>query len=137
MKSGHVFESGAETDPCLIRYVDNYNMVYGHFKSTDENRHDYHTFEVDKKYKEIEGTEKQIPDLTDFNKVSCTINYLQDYTGNRDLDNDFHKGFTIGKGKQLYWMFIWCGTGNVTVYPVNNKSGRWIPGDTKITIHFK
>lgn len=55
-----------------------------------------------------------------------------------DLDCDIHKGFTIGKGKRMYWMMIWHGSGHVTVF--NNDDGpvrgRWIQGDTEITIHF-
>jgi hypothetical protein len=57
---------------------------------------------------------------------------------NCDLDSDIHKGFTIGKGKKLYWYLIWHPSGNVTVYPADGKMyGRWISGDTEITVHFK
>lgn len=141
MKSGYIQKNGREDDPWLVRYVDNYDGVIGHFKSTKDNPNDFHTFEVDRqndRFKEIEGTEKQIPNIPSDFKVTCKICHLQDYTGNKDLDPDFHKGFTIGKGKQLYFMFIWHGTGNVTVYPAQGGlSGRWIPGDTLITIHYK
>jgi len=69
--------------------------------------------------------------------IECTINYLQDHTNNRDLDSDYHKGFTIGKGRNLYWEMIWHGSGNVTVYSTTTGCKRYIAGDSKITIHFK
>lgn len=56
---------------------------------------------------------------------------------NADLDEDFHDGFTIGKGKTLYWMLIWHKSGHCTVYSRENASPRWINGDTIITVHFK
>jgi len=60
---------------------------------------------------------------------------------NADLDSDIHKGFTIGNGRQLYWMMIWHSSGNVTVYSINEDYSqpkrRWISGDTEITVHFK
>lgn len=56
---------------------------------------------------------------------------------NRDLDSNFHKGFTVGKGKTFYWLMIWHSSGNVTVYPRDDgKRGRWISGDTIVTVHF-
>lgn len=74
-------------------------------------------------------------------KTTGKICFIGDLTlTNRDLDSEIHKGFTIGKGKRLYWMMIWHKSGNVTVYPIDMKlhaSGRWLPGDTEITVHFK
>lgn len=72
-------------------------------------------------------------------KASCKISHIVDNTGtNADLDSDIHDGFTIGKGKTMYWMMIWHQSGHVTVF---NRDGegkrRWISGDTEITIHFK
>lgn len=42
----------------------------------------------------------------------------------------------------MYWMMIWHGSGNVTVFRNDDEAGhalirRWLPGDTEITIHFK
>lgn len=70
---------------------------------------------------------------------------MGDYTGfdyPSDLDSRYHKGFTIGKGWQMYWMMIWHGnSGHVTVFSNAEGNGqpsrRWIKGDTEITIHFK
>lgn len=60
---------------------------------------------------------------------------------NADLDDDIHEGFTIGKGKTIYWYMIWHSSGNVTVYNKHSDSiylkRRWISGDTEITVHFK
>jgi hypothetical protein len=71
--------------------------------------------------------------------VSCKICYITDNTGTGDLDSYIHKGFTIGNGKQLYWMMTWHGSGHVTVYSNDDKPlrRRWINGDTIITIHWK
>lgn len=71
--------------------------------------------------------------------IKCKICFYQRYTDNRDLDSAIHKGFTIGRGKVVYFMMIWhANSGNVTVYPVNDNSfPRYISGDTEITIHFK
>jgi hypothetical protein len=72
--------------------------------------------------------------------TTCEVCFLTENTGtyySSDLDNNFHKGFTIGSGKQLYWELIWHNSGHVTVYPLSGKSGRYIKGDTVITIHFK
>lgn len=83
-------------------------------------------------------------------KVTCKICHLGDNTGFQydenlvlphDLDERYHKGFTIGKGWQMYWMMIWHGkSGHVTVFSSGGEGQpkrRWIPGDTEITIHFK
>lgn len=61
---------------------------------------------------------------------------------NRDLEEEIHKGFTIGKGKKLYWMMIFHSTGyGVSVYSIEGKNAqpkrRWIHCDTEITVHFK
>lgn len=141
VKSGYIKEDLSEIDSFVEHYLDNYEMVKGYFRShRNMNRHDYHTIEVERTkqgLKEIEGTEKQIPDCSGELKITCGISGYQDYTGNRDLDNEFHEGFTIGNGKQLYWMMLWHKTGHVTVYNKTATSGRWISGDSRITIHFK
>lgn len=71
--------------------------------------------------------------------VTCKICYICDNTGlNGDMDSDIHKGFTIGKGKQLYWYMTWHSSGHVTVYTADEPiRKRWISGDTIITIHWK
>jgi hypothetical protein len=75
--------------------------------------------------------------------VTCRICDLTDNTGYdcpSDMDSDVHKGFTIGKGKRLYWMMIWHNSGHVTVFTADggeNMKRRWISGDTIITIHWK
>lgn len=70
--------------------------------------------------------------------LTCKINFHQDYIGNRDLDSNIHKGFTVGRGKTLYWEMIWhASSGNVTVYSIESNSWRYLQGDTEITIHFK
>lgn len=56
---------------------------------------------------------------------------------NADLDDDYHEGFTIGKGKTLYWMLIWHKSGHCTVFSREGVKPRWINGDTIITVHFK
>lgn len=59
---------------------------------------------------------------------------------NRDLDSDIHKGFTVGKGKTLYWYMVWHKSGNVSVYRHSDGEGlvkRYLSGDQEITIHFK
>jgi len=71
-------------------------------------------------------------------KTKCKICFITDNTGTGDMDSDYHKGFTIGdKGKTLYWEMIWHSSGHVTVFSGLGKSGRWISGDTEITIHWK
>ena len=83
--------------------------------------------------------------IPDSKKVTCKICHYSDYTGGEwypsDLDSEIHKGFTIGKGKQIYWMMCWHGSGNVTVF-TGDEDGepirrRYLSGDTEITIHFK
>lgn len=73
--------------------------------------------------------------------VTCKASDLTDHTGNRDLEYELHHGFTIGRGKKLYWYFRWHGSGNATVYPVETDGNigwpRTINTDTEITIHFK
>lgn len=78
-------------------------------------------------------------------KVTCQICSLGDHTGTyypTDLDDNYHIGFTIGKGKAMYWMMTWHSkSGNVTVFRSDTEGNdlrpRWIPGDSLITIHFK
>jgi len=81
-----------------------------------------------------------IPESKKMTGKICFISSNLTLTGG-DLDSYIHKGFTIGKGKQLYWMMIWHGSGNVTVFTGDNNSSkqprkRWISGDTEITVHF-
>lgn len=84
-----------------------------------------------------EGIEVMIPDDRKMRGKICFISAELTLT-NRDLDVDFHQGFTIGKGKTLYWMMIWHPSGNVTVFPYGGPlRRRWISGDTEITVHFK
>ena len=81
-------------------------------------------------------------EIPDSKKVTGKICFIGDLTlTNCDLDSDIHEGFTIGKGKTMYWMMIWHKSGHVTVF---NRDGtnlilkkRWISGDTEITVHFK
>ncbi len=72
-------------------------------------------------------------------KITCKISHLSQNTGTGDLDSRIHKGFTIGKGRVLYWMLLWHQSGHVTVFNTKPHSlgGRWISGDSEITIHFK
>ena len=86
------------------------------------------------RYEEIE--------IPDSKKVTGKICFIGDLTlTNADLDAEIHKGFTIGRGKTMYWMMIWHGSGNVTVFTTGNTNEeirrRWISGDTMITVHFK
>lgn len=88
--------------------------------------------------KDAWGEEIIIPESK---KVTGKICYICDLTLTRgDLDSHIHKGFTIGKGKTMYWMMIWHGSGNVTVFSNDEDNGqpkrRWISGDTEITVHF-
>lgn len=82
------------------------------------------------------------PDLVipESKKVTGKICNIGELTlTNCDLDENIHKGFTIGKGKKLYWMMIWHKSGHVTVYRDNcglHPNGRYIDGNTEITIHF-
>lgn len=74
-------------------------------------------------------------------KVICKICHITDNTGiNSDMNEDIHEGFTIGKGKVMYWLIIWHQSGHCTVYRKDNQDGlirRWISGDQEISIHFK
>ena len=93
----------------------------------------------------IEGTQFLKPPN---GKVTCPICFMGDFVGYvdqgnntrypSDMDVDIHEGFTIGKGKTLYWMMIWhAKSGHVTVVNIDATYKRWIYGDTEITIHFK
>lgn len=75
-------------------------------------------------------------------KVTCTINFMHDHLeGGEDLNDGIHKGFTIGKGKTLYWYIVWNKYGNcIVARPLKgtiNVARRYIKGDTEITIHWK
>lgn len=97
-----------------------------------------------KNWTPIEGTQFMKPPT---GKVACKICFMGNFTGcvntgngmpyPSDMDAEIHKGFTIGKGKTMYWMMIWHGSGNVTVFNEKATYGRWIAGDTEITIHWK
>jgi hypothetical protein len=92
----------------------------------------------------IEGTQFMKPPT---GKVTCKICHMGDFTGYVDVNNgrqypsdmnhEVHEGFTIGRGKTLYWMMIWHSTGNVTVVNKEATYKKWISGDTEITIHWK
>lgn len=84
--------------------------------------------------------ERLIAPVPESKKMIGKICFISDLTLTRfDLDNAIHKGFTIGKGKQLYWEMVWHSSGHVTVYSQNpnTRTGRWIDGDTEITVHFR
>ncbi len=74
--------------------------------------------------------------------ITCPLSGYQDYTDNRDLDSNIHRGFyLIGKdgkpGKTMYFMMIWHSSGHCTIYHVaGDRPGRWVNGDSKIQIHF-
>lgn len=72
--------------------------------------------------------------------VTCKACMMHDYTGNKDLDPNVHSGFTVGKGKKLYWYFIWHTTGNATVYAIEGNGKpmkkRFIRGNQIIHVHF-
>lgn len=80
-------------------------------------------------------------DIPESKKRTGKICYISTLTGiNSDMDSDIHKGFTVGKGKTLYWYMVWHNSGNVTVYRQNDGEGlvkRYLSGDQEITIHFK
>lgn len=87
----------------------------------------------------IKYKQKEI-EIPDSKKVTGKIGFIGDLTlTNCDLDPAIHKGFTIGKGKTMYFMMIWHPSCHVTVYSNDGKPmrGRWISGDTEITVHFK
>lgn len=72
--------------------------------------------------------------------ITCPLCSRQDYIGNRDLDSAIHKGFTIGRGKTLYFMMTWHNSGHATVYREHPEGGlvrRYVDGGSMITIHFK
>jgi len=75
-------------------------------------------------------------------KVTCPICRICDNTDlDGDMDAGIHKGFTIGKGKKLYWYITWTQNGNAFVYSMEEDkefpARRWVSGDQLITIHFK
>lgn len=76
--------------------------------------------------------------LNTIQKRKCKIAWIGDNTGNNgDLNDELHKGFTIGKGRAMYWMMLWHKSGNVSVFGMHNDSRRYLSGDQEITIHFK
>lgn len=71
-------------------------------------------------------------------KTTGQICDITDLTGiNSGMDSYIHKGFTVGKGKTLYWYIIWHPSGNCTVCNPDDMKPRWLPGNTIITVHFK
>ncbi len=87
------------------------------------------------------GEEIQVPANK---KTVCKISHITDNTGlgdPSDMDDYVHLGFTIGKGKTLYWMIVWHSSGHCTVYRYDDEGDglvkKWISGDTEITIHWK
>lgn len=73
-------------------------------------------------------------------KITCKICYLTSKSGTGDMDANIHSGFTIGKGKTLYWLIRWHKSGHCTVYKKDESKGlikRHLSGDSIITIHFK
>jgi hypothetical protein len=77
-------------------------------------------------------------EVPDTKKVTGKICFITNLTlTNCDLDSDIHKGFTIGKGKTMYWMMIWHSSGNVTAYSIDTLGKRYLSGDAEITVHFK
>lgn len=70
--------------------------------------------------------------------LTFPANELQDYIGG-DLEDGKHLGFTIGKGKKMYWYFIWhSASGNATVYTADiPMDKRYIKNEQLITVHFK
>ncbi len=85
-----------------------------------------------------QGHEYTIPDSK---KATGKICFIGDLTHtNTDLNEKIHKGFTIGKGKTLYWMMVCNSNGNFTVYSSEGSGQpkrRWLSGNTEITVHFK
>ncbi len=131
---GYVAQSGNITEDYVLLYVDEkpQHVSDNHFaiKQIFDG-----TFWNDIEDSKIIGEYFENADRT----VKCTLNFLQDHTDHVDLDGRIHKGFTIGNGKVLYFMYIWHKSGNATVYPINGNSinGRYVRGDVPITIHFK
>ncbi len=131
-KSGYVSESGEVTDDYVLLHVD---------EKPQHVSDDY--FAVKQEYEGVFWNDVEDSKIigeyfaNEDRTVKCTLNFLQDHTDHRDLDADVHKGFTIGNGKILYFMYIWHRSGNATVYPINGKGGRYVKGDCEITIHFK
>src|SRR5947209_3438896 len=70
-----------------------------------------------------EAIEAMIPDDRKMRGKICYLSSELTLT-NRDMDGDIHEGFTIGRGKKLYWYLIWHSSGHVTVINDQN-SRRW------------
>lgn len=80
---------------------------------------------------------KEIPRKHNIKTITVPLCRLQDYIGNADLDSNYHRGFTVGRGVVMYFMFIWHSSGTCTVYPKDEK--RWprnLTGNEMITVHF-
>lgn len=71
------------------------------------------------------------------NVITCQLCHHQDYIGNADLVPEKHLGFTVGRGKVMYFLMIWHSSGNVTVFPVDDKKHypRFLTGLETIHIH--
>lgn len=82
---------------------------------------------------------KLYPHQHNIQSITVPLNYHQDYIGNEDLDARIHEGFTVGRGKVMYFLMIWHSSGACTVYPTEQyiNSPRYLRGDEMITIHFK
>lgn len=135
-KCGHVEENGNIIDPKLITTIIRHPEL-DLYEIAGENIYDYFAVQEEKHFSDwvsVEGTEMY---LSPCKTVTCGINVYQDFTYNRDLNPNIHKGFTIGKGKTLYFSMIWHKSGHVTVYPINGNRGRYIDGGSEITIHWK
>lgn len=93
------------------------------------------------KPKFVPGGGTEIPEVPKGKQKTCLIAELSDNTGYRyahDMDSDFHKGFTVGNGKKLYWEIIYTTGGHARVFRASDGMvGRWVHGSSKITIHFK
>lgn len=71
-------------------------------------------------------------------KIICKLCDLQSNIGNCDLDSHQHKGFTVGKGKVMYWYIVWHPSCNASIYTSEREiRRRYVRGDIEITIHFK
>lgn len=90
---------------------------------------------------EISG-QQLIQELMKGQTMIVPLSGYQDYTGNRDLDSNYHVGFKLvnnGKpGRQIYWLMTWHGSGHCTIYAsTGDTPGRWVNGDSMIQIIWK
>ncbi len=91
---------------------------------------DYKTYES-----ETAGT-KILRELMKGQTLTVPLAGYQDYTENRDLNSEYHIGFTLKNGRTMYWYMIWHNSGNCTIAN-DNASKRWVDGNSEITIHWK